>query len=380
MNNYSFIVPEYKYKISTISPLIEIYRFNLMNEFVDELYNKIKILNNNKVYQYFSQLIMSIISDKTNIPYNIDTIYLDDGLFNNCTIEHTDQFYKDISYATKKTFTNDEFHIVDNIKQIIDKISEFVNKSDLTFNFTTEYVNNKYYFKINNSNLTKYKNIKNLDYLDYLQKNLVLDDYVMNNCKKHYKGDTSQFHKLVLCCLIRYATLHSGANQFVVDLQYKDQLKTFGLNFECFGSVFNRYFDNFCSMFYDLEKDFGSKGSFMGLKIIKGFYMANPPYDENLLKNMYDRVKLALKSEEPVIFIMSIPKWENYKLETDIDNDKLYDVKHIKHERFHDPMNIKNKVLIPDYISYLFFNDEYKKQHHKYVQNITKTFLEFKNI
>ena len=44
--------------------------------------------------------------------------------------------------------------------------------------------------------------------------------------------------------------------------------KYYGLNFECFCSAINSTFNNFCSIYYDLEVYFGSVGSFFNLNPI----------------------------------------------------------------------------------------------------------------
>jgi 16S rRNA G966 N2-methylase RsmD len=248
------------------------------------------------------------------------------------------------------------------IKNTLDNISDFVPKARGNV-FT--YTNNLYTFEPKTATKYRLPSVK-------------VPKHIEEKCKKHYVGDADNFHTLLLCILLRYDSLGSGANQFAVDLEYKDQLRNnYGTNFECFASVINRYYDNFCSMFYDLERDFGSKGSFMALDIKQGFYMANPPYDENLLAKMYQQVKKALSSNLPVAFIMSIPKWTDFALQKEIELDAIYDAEQIKHEYFHNPMSTDEKVLIPEYISYLFFNDAYRTVAD--TGSVRKTFLSFNN-
>jgi len=383
---YKFTIPEYHYKIRYLDPLLELYRYKLLSGFVKHIEHEIKSkfhkapITYRKIYQYMSQLFMNVYTDLT---YNAGKIvHLDDGLFNRCNREQTAQFYNDINYWCKQTIVNnDMFDIVVTIDNFIHKIKAFGRKlksSNISNSYQITNTGNKIEFKFDTNTLKQFE----LNTIDMPIINITLELY--ERTKKFYVGDQSKYDNIILCLLLRYYTLGSGANQFVVDLDYKRELKiNTGINFESFASVFNRSYDNFCSLFYDLEKPFGSNGSFMALNIQSGFYMCNPPYDEKLLDRMYQIVKRSLGSDdvEGVAFIMSIPKWQDYRLELDIDNDKLYHVKQVKHEKFHNPMDIKIKVVIPEYISYLFYNHNFAKRvGNDYINKLTKIFKEFKNL
>ena len=43
--------------------------------------------------------------------------------------------------------------------------------------------------------------------------------------------------------------------------------KSYGVNFELYGSAINALSDNYCSLFYDIEKYFGSKGNFFDIEL-----------------------------------------------------------------------------------------------------------------
>ena len=371
MFEYNYLVPEYIYEINIINPVLELYRYDLINRYTRDIINKLcntykleykQIAR--KINQYFSQLIMSIYTNRT-YKYK-EKIYLDDGLFNSCSKEEVMSFYHDIKYLVGVDITHDIFDIKNNIDDFLVKIKKFSSNLEETKIYTRD----TNYFIINQDILDRY-NFK-------LDNRYEINQELYDSCKKRCT-DPDNYDNLILCLLIRYRALNSGANQYVVDLNYKKLLKDkFDLNFECFGSVFNRYYDHFCSLFYDLEKYFGSLGSFMSLKVISGFYMANPPYDENLLKKMYKRVKKNIKSDNQVCFIMSIPKWDDYDLEKIIDQDNLYDIKKIKHEKFRRDMDKKQEILIPPYISYVFSNDLFKKKMKNY-QELIDVFSNYKN-
>lgn len=370
--DYIFEVPIYHYKINIIHPLLEIYRYNLINNYINELSKKIgKGISIHKIKQYFSQLIMNILSNRT---YNKNQIILDDGLLNNCDEKEVSQFYSDINYYYKSNkFVVDQFGIITIIRKMIESIdvySKHIPKTDAKTYEIREIGTDTYEYILNST----------LPMHSPLPIHSTISKSIRNRLKSQYTGPPNEFDDLLFCCLVRYITLGSGANQFMVDLEYKKQLrKKFNLNFECFGSVFNHYYNHYCSMFYDIEKYFGSCGSFMALQITKGFYMANPPYDNVLLHNMYSCVKIALESKDGVAFIMSIPKWENYQLEENIEENKLYYAKKVKKEFFLDPMKNK-KVPIPPYISYLFFNKKYLEEDNNKINSLVHYFCTFTNM
>lgn len=380
-NNYIFQIPKYVYRTTEIlHPLLEICRLKLMDDLIKKIKNKsdIKLGINNKVTirkikQYFSQLLMNINTRKTFVEVDTEIIYLDDGLFNLPTDMEIEDFYRDVNYLIeKKIFKLDEFDIKESIADILVSVTKFATKIENISDIIYDFRNNKYTIK--SDILRKY----NFDGILYLLNDLVVDQEIIDKTKKKYSGSDTQYHTILLCCLLRYVSFGSGANQFVVDITYKKQLKKFGFNFECFASALNHYYDYYCSAFYDVEKYFGSLGSFMALKITQGMYMSNPPYDNNLLIKMYSKVKSALNSKSSVAFIMSIPKWKDFELEKEIDIDNLYISRQIKYEYFMNPIT-KEHVLIPPYISYLFYNTQFAKEKSDIIDKLKITFETFSN-
>jgi hypothetical protein len=332
-------IPNYHYEINNNSIDIELYRLKLTNELMKsitrELVNKsnlkfFKLLR--KVKKQFAKFFFMILTNRTYNDEFQKNIYLFDPLYNLPTDDEIQSLFDDFKYTLNIDVNID---IKNKFNDIMNKLKNFNNNN---IKYDHEYLENKkkYIYKINNYNYE-------------------LDIKIFNKLEKEYSGD--DIHKHILMGLIRYDTLDSGAEQYVVDLKYKKQLKKYGMNFECFGSMFNHYYDNYCSMFYDIEKYFNSKGSFFGISINYGMFMANPPYDNNLLDKMYQHIKKFYKK---ALFIMSIPKWDDYPLEKIIDNDKLFNERKVKYEYFLNPYTFK-MVKIPPYISYLFCGPDIQK-------------------
>jgi hypothetical protein len=73
--------------------------------------------------------------------------------------------------------------------------------------------------------------------------------------------------------IFRYQLLSSNNHQLAVLPKIMKQMHNdYGLNFECFCFAINSTFNNFCSIYYDLEGFFGSVGSFFNLNPIRRFW------------------------------------------------------------------------------------------------------------
>ena len=86
----------------------------------------------------------------------------------------------------------------------------------------------------------------------------------------------------------------------------------FAVNFECFSSPLNNYFDHFCSVFEDSDIPFGSFGSFFKLKPVQGSFQACPPLCEITIVAMVNHMFFLLNSTAlPLSFIIFIPVWSH---------------------------------------------------------------------
>jgi hypothetical protein len=112
--------------------------------------------------------------------------------------------------------------------------------------------------------------------------------------------------------LFRYQLLGSNNHQLAVlpDVMYKMK-DDYNLNFECFASAINNTFNNYCSIYYDIERYFGSVGSFFNLIPIKGTFGFNPPYQKDVIDLGINRLFDFLKNtKESLTFIITIPIWD----------------------------------------------------------------------
>jgi hypothetical protein len=150
---------------------------------------------------------------------------------------------------------------------------------------------------------------------------------VYNKLKKRYLEYKSknkhdyQLDELITCLMMRYNSLSSIGNQMGIPINVKNKFKKCDIDFEGFASSFNHYCKYYCSMFYDIEKYFGSLGPYQNITYIKGIYMLNPPYEKNLLNNMVlNIIKSLNKSNKKLCFMFGTPTWEKYENITFHDN------------------------------------------------------------
>ena len=184
------------------------------------------------------------------------------------------------------------------------------------------------------------------------------------NKYKNINNHSYKLNDLVYCILLRYETLNSGGHQWGIPLPIKDMFKDkFNINFEMFASSLNHYYDYYCSMFYDIEKYFMSLGQFHNIKYIRGFYMANPPYEEKMLNNMFTIMNNSFtNNKNKLSFIFGTPTWDTFyfSLHDKIKSSKYYVFSH----RFND-YQVKwydftqNKYeTIPSSTRYVISNDK----------------------
>ena len=121
---------------------------------------------------------------------------------------------------------------------------------------------------------------------------------------------------------------------------------------EAFSSVFNKYFDSFCSAFPDLESIFGSRGSFFDLdlsKETKTIYI-NPPFDEAIMINIFIKIDEYKNSslKNSLKFVCTFPRWKDFsQLNKFIKKDYVKKVTFYKKGELPFIDYQKNKLIYP---------------------------------
>ena len=145
--------------------------------------------------------------------------------------------------------------------------------------------------------------------------NILIPKYIYDKLETRFTGPKEKIDIYIWTIIYRYQLLGSNNNQLGVLPNVMHQMKNdFHLNFECFASAINSTFDSYCSIYYDVEKYFGSKGSFFNLTPLSGTYGFNPPYQKEVMdKGMFkilENLKVAEENNKSLTFIITIPIWD----------------------------------------------------------------------
>jgi hypothetical protein len=329
INEPSHII--YKKKINNnnkeIEPLLELYKGKLYSFIIKTFVND---SIDNFGYDIFSikksyfRTLTNLLSSWILYLY-IDYDYSSDYFFptnynDTSSIENTlrdfckyDSNIINIDYKINKVVTN----LKKCYKNQLNLLEEY-SKSDLYKNTKYKYHINKKIVTIKNLNYWKF-NIKIPFNLKDKKLNNILDNILLpvqeyNKLINNYNGPKNKEDDIIWCIIFRYQLLSSNNHQLGVLPNIMKKMNTdFNLNFECYASSINSTFTNYCSIYWDLEKYFGSIGSFNSLIPIKGTFGVNPPYQKEIIENCLKKILNILEtSDNNLTFIITIPIWDNY--------------------------------------------------------------------
>jgi hypothetical protein len=162
--------------------------------------------------------------------------------------------------------------------------------------------------------------------LQNIVNNILLPNKIYEKLASVYSGPKNKLDEYIWAILFRYQLLGSNNHQLAVlpDVMHKMN-SDYNLNFECFASAINNTFNHFCSIYYDIERYFGSVGSFFNLIPIKGTFGFNPPYQKDVIDMGIIRLFNFLKnSKESLTFIITIPIWDlegRYVMKQEYNNE-----------------------------------------------------------
>jgi hypothetical protein len=222
----------------------------------------------------------------------------------------------------------------DKIKKILDNLkSNYKFQLDLLskYRLTSTYSKNKNNYKIKKSMIKIKKNTNECFYkfdiiipfiikdkrLNNILNNILIPTKIYEKIIKNYSGTLSiednNVDEYIWAIIFRYQLLGSNNHQLAVLPSIMSKMSTdYGLNFECFASTINCTFPNYCSLYYDLEKHFGSVGNFFNIQPIKGTFGFNPPYQKNVIDNGISNIlKYIEQTTDNLTFIITIPIWDS---------------------------------------------------------------------
>lgn len=208
--------------------------------------------------------------------------------------------------------------LLSNYNNVLTKLAEYTDKEPpitvikIKINQQRESIIIPFYrFIIDNNKYTITSNK-----LNNIINNIILPIEQYNLMKKRYIelgiGDINSIDNLIWIILYRYQLLSSNNNQLAVLESVLARMTTdFNLSCECFASSINSSFDNYCSIYYDVERYFGSIGSFFNITPIRGTYSFNPPYQYDIINNGIEKIIIDLDNTTfNLSFIITIPIWD----------------------------------------------------------------------
>uniref|UniRef100_A0A6C0C6U4 PCIF1 WW domain-containing protein n=1 Tax=viral metagenome TaxID=1070528 RepID=A0A6C0C6U4_9ZZZZ len=212
---------------------------------------------------------------------------------------------------------------------------------------------------------------------------LVIDSKKFKISKKHFTrlqkiftGDKKDINIMICILLTRYeyyGVMKEGiclsaddVYQFIFDNKLEND------TLEAFAGTLNSNLPNYCSLFYDIEKIFGSKGSFLNMQLDTCNYeiiISNPPYITNVMDDSSDKLINFLELCNGFVIVV-IPDWRSVA-EYDADVNGQISINEHEQKRETVPYNnyavlrnsnfFRNVICIGDYMYYNFFANSQKK-------------------
>lgn len=322
--------------ISSLSPYKEILRYHIITGLNQCFYIKLKELNN-EIYDIneliknnnckLNELINRWCWHQYNNPTCVDTVipYLKDNNY------EYDSFIRDLNYIlnvydTKNAINKNDLKIIE-LKKIIEKYLEieyftFSKRPDIDLEISREFIDNRFILNCQYKN-NNYKSSIHIKVYNMLKMKLLIFGKNYNLINNYYGNIDDLLDKYIYCLIYRYSYMESGNQQLAINENIKKLFKSYGVDFELFGSAINTISNNYCSLFFDIEKFFGSKGNFFNIKIKKGIYWCNPPYDDTIMTNTANKLINLLENSEDLGFLITIPIWDIYtqnKIKNDSNN------------------------------------------------------------
>lgn len=341
------------FRSDTISGLIKIFYFNFKKL---KIKDSEKFLVNGKLLEMVHRWCWDQYYNTTSTEWVIP--HVDDKKY-----DYT-MYLENINYISCGTKISYE-----HIKVLDENIISYLDKKMAKFIDIIH--NKKFYLNVNVSKhdnnyiLSLFNNIYDFKHIS-AKINITISSEVYNRLNKKLEKFSPNLDKVtknnyIFCLIYRYQYLDSRNQQLAIHSNIKSIFNNVCVNFELFGSGINVVSDYYCSIFYDIEKLFGSQGNFFDIKLYQGIYWCNPPYINNIMEDAF--LKLTKFLTKNLVFIITIPIWDEYTKKKNITKILVDENKNVSSNNFKDYMAyhiihpyIKKELLIPKklmpYINY----------------------------
>ena len=132
----------------------------------------------------------------------------------------------------------------------------------------------------------------------------------------------------ILAMTMRYDALGgSGFQAALPGAAFRALRAKFGVNFECFASPLNAYYERYCSAHADVDAPFGSLGSFYDFSPRRGAFECNPPFAPAPLLRAARRCDALLAAAEArrdaLAFAFVAPVWTDQAAWAAVDGSRF---------------------------------------------------------
>lgn len=347
--NYDIEYNDLTYETNTTIE-VELYRAALYKKFLDEFKSlclKNDIILNKKdaeknIFATNELLFLLIVSSKNSDDiifsknFNYDDILIQKYLNDKNNKKVLSELKTELKQLSKKYFTS--------LKKFSDANTEF-------YNVIKENGDNVIILNLEKNDKNNDEQTKKLD--SYISK-ITISTTLYNHISKVYmlknNDDETKKDYFIYILFYRYTNLFSGSTQASILPSFKMMLKKLlNIKIELFGSAINTSSTNYGSLCYDIEKRFGSMGSFYDMTIKAGYFEANPPFEFKAIDEMFNKMLYSLENaKKGLLFFVIIPTIKNHGFKS---YDILKNKKYIKLEMF----------VKKEYFPYLYYNLTFTK-------------------
>lgn len=323
-----------------LEPLLEIYKGKLFSFLIKNFTRDCVNLLGTKIFSIkksYSRTITNIFSSwmfSLYIDYDFSGDYFFPTNFQNTTALENILIdlckYDDTIINPFEKINKILFNLKINYKNQLDSLKSY-EKSDLFINNRKSYNIKKIMINVKkNNNINQdekkyvdqsfYKFIINLHFmikdkrLNNILNNILIPTIIYEKMEQNYSGPKNKMDEYIWAIIYRYQLLGSNNHQLAVLPSIMNQMyQDYNLNFECFASSINNTFPNYCSIYWDLERFFGSHGSFFNIEPISGTFGFNPPYQKDVIEIGINKIFNFLEkanSSDNLTFIITIPIWD----------------------------------------------------------------------
>jgi hypothetical protein len=362
---YNLEITDYSYfhphnDNSKPSPYKEILRYHNINGLNECFQLKLKELDSsiydvNELFKNDSCKLIELINrwcwHQYNSPNSVDYLipYVSDNKYD------YERFIDDLNYilnvhGSEHAIKSDDKIMIGLNKFVSDYLeieyNNYSSRNNIDLKVTKDYVEKKVRLTCSYKK-SSYQVIIHSKVYSRLKIKLIMFGKNYNIMSDYYDDLDNLLDQYIFCLVFRYSYMDSGNQQLAIHQSIKDMYKKCGVNFELFGSAINTISTNYCSLFYDIEKYFGSNGSFFDIKLDSGIYWCNPPYDDTIMTNTANKLVEFLDSDKEVAFLVTIPIWDVYtqnKMKESNTNDLVRNYNTETDSSFHKDFKIYSKL------------------------------------